>query len=98
MTAKKSFINRITPAVCIFAICAATFFTFHTPSNAGDNKPEKTALATFAGGCFWCIEAAFQKLEGVHAAVSGYSGGQIADPTYPKPYLQPAEGSASASN
>jgi peptide methionine sulfoxide reductase msrA/msrB len=39
-------------------------------------------LATFAGGCFWCIEAAFEAQEGVAEALSGYAGGDIADPTY----------------
>jgi peptide methionine sulfoxide reductase msrA/msrB len=38
--------------------------------------------ATFAGGCFWCIEAAFDGKEGVVAAVSGYTGGERDDPTY----------------
>ncbi len=38
--------------------------------------------ATFAGGCFWCVEAIFQDLRGVTALESGYIGGQIADPTY----------------
>ncbi len=38
--------------------------------------------ATFAGGCFWCLEADFEKTEGVVEAVSGYTGGQTADPTY----------------
>jgi peptide methionine sulfoxide reductase msrA/msrB len=38
--------------------------------------------ATFAGGCFWCIEAPFEKLEGVISAVSGFSGGAEKNPTY----------------
>lgn len=38
--------------------------------------------AIFAGGCFWCIESDFEKLDGVSAAVSGYIGGQIANPSY----------------
>lgn len=42
----------------------------------------ETARAVFAGGCFWCLEADFEKLPGVTAAVSGYSGGQLADPGY----------------
>lgn len=40
------------------------------------------AEAVFAGGCFWCIESDFEKLPGVTAAVSGYSGGKEANPTY----------------
>ncbi|SMP38830.1 peptide methionine sulfoxide reductase msrA/msrB [Desulfonatronum zhilinae] len=40
------------------------------------------ALATFAGGCFWCVEEAFEKVPGVVEAVSGYSGGEEKNPTY----------------
>ena len=38
--------------------------------------------ATFASGCFWCTESDFEKVPGVLDAVSGYSGGRVADPTY----------------
>ncbi|RQG91333.1 peptide-methionine (S)-S-oxide reductase [Natrarchaeobius halalkaliphilus] len=38
--------------------------------------------ATFGGGCFWCVEAAFEELEGVESATSGYAGGYTEDPTY----------------
>ncbi len=41
-----------------------------------------TALATFAGGCFWCLEADFRKLPGVLEVTSGYSGGPEKDPSY----------------
>jgi peptide methionine sulfoxide reductase msrA/msrB len=40
------------------------------------------AVATFAGGCFWCVEAGFEKLPGVAEAISGYSGGNVPNPTY----------------
>jgi peptide-methionine (S)-S-oxide reductase len=39
-------------------------------------------LATFGGGCFWCTEAIFQRLNGVEKVVSGYSGGHVEHPTY----------------
>ncbi len=42
----------------------------------------KLSVATFAGGCFWCIESTFENLEGVVEAVSGYSGGHTENPTY----------------
>ncbi len=42
----------------------------------------KYAVATFAGGCFWCVEADFEKLPGVVEVISGYSGGHVSDPTY----------------
>jgi len=41
-----------------------------------------TDVATFGGGCFWCLEAVFQQLEGVLHVESGYTGGQVLDPTY----------------
>ena len=41
-----------------------------------------TAIATFAGGCFWCMEPPFDKLDGVISTTSGYTGGHQADPTY----------------
>ncbi|MBP6116943.1 MAG: peptide-methionine (S)-S-oxide reductase MsrA [Neisseriaceae bacterium] len=40
------------------------------------------AQALFAAGCFWCIEAVFSQLKGVEAAISGYSDGDVVDPTY----------------
>ncbi len=40
------------------------------------------AVATLAGGCFWCIETVFRKLRGVESAVSGYMGGHTLNPTY----------------
>lgn len=43
---------------------------------------QQTAVATFAGGCFWCVEADFDKLDGVLETVSGYTGGKVANPTY----------------
>jgi peptide-methionine (S)-S-oxide reductase len=41
-----------------------------------------TEQATLAGGCFWCLEAVFEKIDGVQRVVSGYTGGQTADPNY----------------
>lgn len=42
----------------------------------------KREVVTLGGGCFWCIEAVFPELRGVESAVSGYSGGEVPDPTY----------------
>jgi peptide-methionine (S)-S-oxide reductase len=44
--------------------------------------PKDLETATFGGGCFWCTEAVFQRLKGVHSVVSGYSGGHVKNPTY----------------
>jgi peptide-methionine (S)-S-oxide reductase len=43
---------------------------------------EKTETAVFGGGCFWCTEAVFDELRGVHSVVSGYAGGTTKNPTY----------------
>lgn len=45
-------------------------------------RATEVRTAIFAGGCFWCIEADFEKLPGVLAAVSGYTGGRTANPSY----------------
>ena len=62
------------------------FVTTPFPAFAGKDKPmtdqPKTATATFAGGCFWCMEPPFDKLDGVTATISGYMGGHKEDPTY----------------
>ncbi len=55
--------------------------------SAADDEPvvaynQNTAEATFAGGCFWCMEAPFDKLEGVISTTSGYTGGHTKNPTY----------------
>ena len=40
------------------------------------------ARATLGGGCFWCLEAVYEQMEGVHKVVSGYTGGDVPNPTY----------------
>lgn len=47
-----------------------------------DGSKKEMAIATFGGGCFWCVEAAFEQLEGVSSVVSGYEGGHVKNPTY----------------
>lgn len=48
-------------------------------SSASNTKVE---LATFAGGCFWCMVSPFEELPGIHGIVSGYTGGSTVNPTY----------------
>jgi peptide-methionine (S)-S-oxide reductase len=43
---------------------------------------DKVQVATLAGGCFWCIQSAFQTVVGIEQAVSGYMGGHVANPSY----------------
>src|SRR5205823_13603002 len=50
-------------------------------SEKAKGTPE-IAQATFGGGCFWCMEAVFERLPGVKSVVSGYAGGHVPNPTY----------------
>ena len=64
------------------AIGLLTGATFALWPSAGLVNASTQAKAYFAGGCFWCMEEAFEKVEGVTAVVSGYMGGTVANPTY----------------
>ena len=50
--------------------------------NVMNEKSNSLHAATFAGGCFWCVESDFEKVDGVIEAISGYTGGHKNDPTY----------------
>jgi peptide-methionine (S)-S-oxide reductase len=62
----------------LLPIAVTLSLVFAGAAFAGQN----TARATFAGGCFWCVEADFDKLEGVISTTSGYIGGETRNPTY----------------
>jgi len=47
-----------------------------------EQQNSNLSIATFGAGCFWCVEAVFEQLDGVHAVESGYMGGEVKDPTY----------------
>jgi peptide-methionine (S)-S-oxide reductase len=74
--------NRLLPllwsAVLVLAMPAWSWAQAQPQAGA---KPA-TAKATFAGGCFWCMEEVYEKVPGVIAAVSGYMGGHVKNPTY----------------
>ncbi|MBM4156934.1 MAG: peptide-methionine (S)-S-oxide reductase MsrA [Lentisphaerae bacterium] len=63
-------------------IVAAALAVAGGPAMASTGTTAVAATATFAGGCFWCIEEAFRQTPGVLKAVSGYTGGEKANPTY----------------
>lgn len=63
---------------CFMIACAEG----QTKTNAQKNELKHMEIATFGGGCFWCVEAIFQNLEGVEKVVSGYAGGKAVNPTY----------------
>lgn len=67
--------NRIT-ALAAAAMTAVMVLLFTLPAHAATEK------AIVAGGCFWCVEADFEKVAGVRSVVSGYTGGNVANPTY----------------
>jgi peptide-methionine (S)-S-oxide reductase len=52
------------------------------PAETPSEPPAGMAVATFAGGCFWCVEEAFDAVDGVQSTTSGYTGGETVDPTY----------------
>lgn len=63
-------------AALLVVICAAVA----TPQTGWSQA--NRATATFAGGCFWCMEPPYDKLDGVFSTTSGYTGGHVEDPTY----------------
>jgi peptide-methionine (S)-S-oxide reductase len=73
---------RILPA--ILAVCCILTGGAYAAEEQGaaGTAANTTAVATFAGGCFWCMEPPFEKLEGVISATSGYTGGHVANPGY----------------
>src|SRR5260221_4678549 len=64
------------------ALSALLLLALFAPAAGQGNEAQRTAVATFAGGCFWCVEADFDKVEGVISTTSGYTGGHAANPTY----------------
>ena len=74
MTTHRS--NTQTVRVAALLVAVATIVI---PARAGNGDTE---YATFAAGCFWCIEADFEKVEGVLSVTSGYTGGKKANPSY----------------
>jgi len=67
-------------------LCVAVGFSvvggIAVPSLSSTSHAAEPAKAYFAGGCFWCMEEAFEAVEGVTAVVSGYMGGTTVNPTY----------------
>ena len=67
-------------AVALLLLGAAGAASAQSP--AASAPAGATAIATFAGGCFWCVESDFDKLPGVLSTTSGYTGGKLAHPSY----------------
>jgi len=60
--------------ICLFALSLSGF--------AQNKKASTLETITVGGGCYWCVEAVYENLDGVKAVVSGFSGGNVANPTY----------------
>lgn len=69
-------LRRSRPILLALAIIAGTYLQ-STEARAGETRD-----IVVAGGCFWCVEADFERVKGVNEAVSGYTGGTVANPTY----------------
>ena len=67
--------SKISSAL-LFSLCFSLLSALSSQSLAEDD------LAIFAGGCFWCMESDYEKIDGVKSVVSGYIGGHVANPTY----------------
>ena len=70
----------MTYSTILFLVFGAVgVFASHSLS---DQQPDERQTAIFAGGCFWCVEADFEKVPGVLEVISGYTGGHTVDPSY----------------
>jgi len=73
--------GKMKQTICfLLAAGALNLSALAQPTNT--MNPNKTESATFGGGCFWCMEAVFERLPGVKSVASGFAGGHTANPTY----------------
>ncbi|RPJ15444.1 MAG: methionine sulfoxide reductase, partial [Desulfobacteraceae bacterium] len=82
---------KIVQIILILMAAAALAYAVTLSDNSKDKKGRDTVMeekqinlqtATFAGGCFWCVEADFEKVDGVVEVISGYTGGRKVNPKY----------------
>ncbi|MFW5707306.1 MAG: peptide-methionine (S)-S-oxide reductase MsrA [Bacteroidota bacterium] len=78
----KVFIKNILPLMLISLMACGTTKSNKHSETAMDNTGKNLETATLGGGCFWCIEAVFNEVRGIHSVTSGYSGGTIKNPAY----------------
>lgn len=65
-----------------FGVVLAASITVGAMAADNSSSPATERIATFAGGCFWCVESDFDHVPGVLRTISGYTGGQLKNPTY----------------
>jgi peptide-methionine (S)-S-oxide reductase len=73
---------RITGLLVGVIFLSLTLSNISPAESASPSSSSEIAIATFAGGCFWCMEPPYDKLDGVISTISGYSGGSTKNPTY----------------
>jgi peptide-methionine (S)-S-oxide reductase len=74
--------RRLVPILALAALALAGAGVAAQQESSTTRPRDGQAVATFAGGCFWCMEPPYDKLDGVLATTSGYTGGSKVDPTY----------------
>ena len=79
---RRTLITSATALIVAGIAAAGVFAQTKQEKQSAATRPSTTAIATFAGGCFWCTEADFDKVDGVISTTSGYIGGKTANPTY----------------
>jgi len=82
MKKRALFLFIITAAVSLTADHAYSSLNYSYMKDNVNPGKHVTEQATFGGGCFWCIEAIFSRVRGVHSATSGFAGGHLSNPTY----------------
>ena len=83
MTARKWNLGAlVAPIVALTVGVVATVGAAQAQTMATGPAPAGLVKATFAGGCFWCVESDFDKVPGVVSTTSGYTGGKLANPSY----------------
>lgn len=75
-------ISLVTLVSCAVRENSQKYMTSSLTASSSEETTLRTDTATFGTGCFWCTEAIFQQLDGVLKVTSGYSGGQVKNPTY----------------
>lgn len=74
--------NLLTTSILAFLLIACNSNGELKVKSDQPMDPEKHEMITLGGGCYWCVEAVFQQLEGVISSKSGFMGGHLANPTY----------------